>query len=146
MTIGQEHANSRSTTAEKPKNLPIPRTMATNPMYEASTPIYDFVPEGKELRNLSPDTSCQQANHPSLPVDIPPQLPVRKPTLDSPQGVKSTAQLVLDKMAPPVVSPSVNEEYMYMKAIDPRYSRPPASLERIKKEELILSPTENKKE
>ena len=131
--------NEQKASKRPPRKLSIPQVMATNPMYEASTPIYEYVPERKDLRLLGDCGDPRQPDQSTLPLDIPPQLPVRKATLDSP-GVKSTAQLVLDKTSGP------SEEYMYMKAVDPRYIKSPMSpLERIKKEESMLS-TPNKKE
>ena len=127
------------TLTKPPRKLSIPQVMATNPMYEASTPIYEYVPERKDLRLLGSNGDARpQPDQNTLPMDIPPQLPVRKATLDSP-GVKSTAQLVLDKTAAP------SEEYMYMKAVDPRYIKSPMSpLDRVKKEECMLSPSNQK--
>ena len=131
------------TVAKRSRKFSIPQVMATNPMYEASTPIYDCVTENKGLK--VPGVNCGDASMEmsacgTLPLDIPPQLPVRKNTLESP-GVKSTAKLVMEKSA----LASNSEEYLCMKpSLDSRYAKVP--LPKVKMAEESMTSPDNMKE
>ena len=131
-------ADQTSTVVKKGKKHSIPQAMATNPMYEASTPIYDCVTEGKQLKTLCDNgvgASIEMPAFGTLSLDIPPQLPVRKNTLESP-GVKSTTQLVLK-------SAGEGEEYMVMNsAANSRYTKSPLTKTKLAEESMNLPDSE----
>lgn len=61
---------------ERSQTIPAPKTMATNPIYEATTPIYDIMPNDlKGLDNPNPNPiPLPSAADNSLYMDIPPQV------------------------------------------------------------------------
>ncbi|XP_019854765.1 PREDICTED: uncharacterized protein LOC109583760 [Amphimedon queenslandica] len=112
---------------ERSQTIPAPKTMATNPIYEATTPIYDIMPNDlKGLDNPNPNPiPLPSAADNSLYMDIPPQVPPpRKMSLDSP-GIKSGTEVVLSKIAQLGEDPNVeNSDYMYMRS-QSRYVKSP---------------------
>ena len=61
---------------ERSQTIPAPKTMATNPIYEATTPIYDIMPndlKGLDNPNPNPNPLPSAADN-ALYMDIPPQV------------------------------------------------------------------------